>query len=45
MGTTTMGLHIWGTIITIWGLHGHINKNNWAIVTITIRGYTSIIGT
>ena len=36
---------LWGTIITIWGLHGHNNNNKVAILTIKIRGYTSIIGT
>ena len=47
MGTTIkiMGLHVWGTIMTIWGLHGNKNKNNGATLTIKIKGYTSIIGT
>ena len=34
-----------GTIIKIWGLHGHNNNNKGATVTITTRGYNSIIGT
>ena len=47
MGTTIiiMGLHLWGTIITIWELHGHNNNNKGATLTITISGYTIIIGT
>ena len=43
--TAIMGLHLWGTIITIWGLHGHNNNNKGATLKIKIRGYTSIIGT
>ena len=41
---TIMGLRVWGTIITIWGLHGHKNNNNGTTLKI-IRGYTSIMGT
>ena len=36
---------LWGTIITIWGLHGQKNNNKGAKLTITKRGYASIIGT
>ena len=36
---------LWGTIIIKCGLHGHNNNNNGAKLTITISGYTSIIGT
>ena len=36
---------LWGAIITIWGLHWQNNNNKGAILTITMRGYTSIIGT
>ena len=35
---------LWGTIITIWGLHGSNNNNKWATIT-TIRDYTNNIGT
>ena len=36
---------LWGTIIKIWGLHGHNYNNKGAILIIKIRGYTSIIVT
>ena len=38
MGTIIkiMGLHLWGTIITIWGLHGHNNNNNGATLVLYV---------
>ena len=42
---TIMRIHLWGTIITISGLQENNNKNNGATLIITIKGYTSIIGT
>ena len=41
---TIMGLHLWDTITTIWELQGKNNNNNETTLTITIRGYTNIIG-
>ena len=46
MGTIIkiMGLHLWGIIITIWGLQEYNNKNKGATLA-KIRDYTSNIGT